>query len=136
LPPNIRAEKKNGSLLEFSWDTVKTESSHPKDQAILLAYDIDHQDGLKRYAEKVKCRLEKIDIELFAQLREKIRTDTCKKPSLDKLVCKYPGLMSALCAGRIRAVSAETQNGVLSRNTYRIIFEMTACRSEAGRCVF
>ena len=43
LPANIRVEKINGSQLQFSWDPAKIEDSHPKDQVMLLAYDIDHR---------------------------------------------------------------------------------------------
>ena len=43
LPANIRVEKINGSRLQFSWDPASIEDSHPKDQVMLLAYDIDHR---------------------------------------------------------------------------------------------
>jgi hypothetical protein len=42
LPANIRVEKINGSQLQFSWDPARIEDSHPRDQVMLMAYDIDH----------------------------------------------------------------------------------------------
>ncbi|MDP4252177.1 MAG: DUF6266 family protein, partial [Bacteroidota bacterium] len=41
LPADIKVER-NGSRLQFSWDPAGIEDGHPKDQVILLAYDIDH----------------------------------------------------------------------------------------------
>ena len=43
LPANIRVEKMNGGQLQFSWDPASIEDGHPKDQVMLLAYDIDHR---------------------------------------------------------------------------------------------
>jgi len=45
LAANIRVEKINGSQLQFSWDPASIEDSHPKDQVMLLAYDIDHRQA-------------------------------------------------------------------------------------------
>src|SRR5665213_1391491 len=43
LSANIHVEKKNGSQLQFSWDPARVEDGHPKDQVMLLAYDIYHR---------------------------------------------------------------------------------------------
>ena len=42
LPADIKVEKTSGSRLQFSWDPAGIEDGHPKDQVMLLAYDIDH----------------------------------------------------------------------------------------------
>ena len=67
LPANIRVEKMNGSQLQFSWDPAKIEDGHPKDQVMLLAYDIDH-----RYATTV----------IPGQFRE-TGTDSMKLPPME-----------------------------------------------------
>ena len=45
LSANIHAEKKNGSQLQFSWNPAKIEDGHPKDQVMLMAYDIYHRNA-------------------------------------------------------------------------------------------
>ena len=42
LSENIAAEKTNDGQLHFSWNRNHVEDGHPRDQAILLAYDIQH----------------------------------------------------------------------------------------------
>jgi hypothetical protein len=46
LPANINVEKKNGSLLQFSWDPANKEGGYSKDQVMMLAYDIDHRSAI------------------------------------------------------------------------------------------
>jgi hypothetical protein len=46
LPEDISVEKKDGSQLQFSWDPARTGDGHPKDQTMLLAYDIDHRHAV------------------------------------------------------------------------------------------
>ncbi|HMH31774.1 MAG TPA: DUF6266 family protein [Puia sp.] len=42
LSADISVEKRNGVELQFSWNAGHVEGSNPKDQAMLLAYDIEH----------------------------------------------------------------------------------------------
>jgi len=42
LSEDIGAEKTEDGQLHFSWNRNLVEDSHPRDQAMLLAYDIQH----------------------------------------------------------------------------------------------
>jgi hypothetical protein len=50
LSADISVEKGNGFELQFSWNTSHTEEGNPKDQAMLLAYDIEN--GFANYSHR------------------------------------------------------------------------------------
>ena len=46
LSNNISVEKTKGNELLFSWDPTYVEDGSPKDQVMLLAYDVEHTTAL------------------------------------------------------------------------------------------